>query len=233
MRAAAEKAIQLDPLSAESYDALGAAYARDGEWDRAQEAFLRSMAIQPDRPESHGYFAMYYLLPLGRIEEAIRHLRIAEKSDPLFAFMLGDALSDAGRFKDAAAICNELQEGPSKQYCLPGALVRQGRAAEVIQTYGPRSDNRGETKYALVCAYARTGRREEAEQLADHSGQYRAPAFACLGEKDRVFEALDRLVPLGPIRVGWFLLRVDRESPGLLRGDPRLQALRKKVGLPE
>jgi hypothetical protein len=26
---------------------------------------------------------------------------------------------------------------------------------------------------------------------------------------------------------------VDRESPGLLRGDPLLQALRKRVGLPE
>jgi hypothetical protein len=44
---------------------------------------------------------------------------------------------------------------------------------------------------------------------------------------------LDGIARLGPIRIGWFLLRVDRESPGLLRGDPRLQALRKRVGLPE
>jgi hypothetical protein len=33
--------------------------------------------------------------------------------------------------------------------------------------------------------------------------------------------------------MGQFLLRVDRENPGLLRGDPRLIALRKNVGLPE
>jgi hypothetical protein len=33
--------------------------------------------------------------------------------------------------------------------------------------------------------------------------------------------------------MGWFLLLVDREHPGLLSGDPRLKALRKKVGLPE
>jgi len=33
--------------------------------------------------------------------------------------------------------------------------------------------------------------------------------------------------------MGWFLLRVDRWNRGLLRGDPRLKALRKKVGLPE
>jgi len=57
--------------------------------------------------------------------------------------------------------------------------------------------------------------------------------YACLGDKDRVFEALDRAEHLGPIRIGWFLLRVDREHRGLLAGDPRLKALRKKVGLPE
>jgi hypothetical protein len=33
--------------------------------------------------------------------------------------------------------------------------------------------------------------------------------------------------------MGLFLLRVDRENRGLLRGDPRLKTLRKKVGLPE
>ena len=59
-----------------------------------------------------------------------------------------------------------------------------------------------------------------------------AQIFACLGDKDRVFETLDRAAAVGPIRMGWFLLRVDREHRGLLRGDPRLRALRKKVGLP-
>ena len=33
MRLAAEKAIQLDPLSAEAYDALGILYARQAEWE--------------------------------------------------------------------------------------------------------------------------------------------------------------------------------------------------------
>jgi Flp pilus assembly protein TadD len=64
MRAAAEKAekaIQLDPLSGESYDALGAAYAREGQWDQAEKSFRRSMELQPGCQESHGYFAMYYL----------------------------------------------------------------------------------------------------------------------------------------------------------------------------
>jgi hypothetical protein len=59
----------------------------------------------------------------------------------------------------------------------------------------------------------------------------KATIFAALGDKDRTFEALERMVPLGPVRMGRDVLI----SPGLalLRGDPRLKALRQKVGLPE
>jgi TolB-like protein len=236
MRSAAEKAVQLDPLSAESYDALGAAFAREAQWDQAERSFRHSIEIQPRHVESHGYFAMYYFLPLGRIEEAIRHLRIAEKSSPLFTFFLADALADAGRNDEAAEICGRLPpEYNGKSQCTPGALVRQGKSAEVIQAYGtgalPRNSNPVEA--ALACAYSRAGRRDEAEKAAGLSGFYSTVAFTCLGDKDRAFEAFDSHAALGPIRIGWFLLRADRENPGLLRGDPRSKALRKKVGLPE
>jgi tetratricopeptide (TPR) repeat protein len=235
MQAAAERAIQLDPLSTEAYDALGAANAREAQWEQAAKNFLRSMEIQPNRVESHGYFAIYYLLPLGRIEEAIWHLRIAEKSNPLFTFFLGDALADAGRNNQAFGVCDKLPPTDSfKDECVPGALVRQGKADEVIQNYGARPANPASIETALACAYARTGRHEEAEKAAALSGRSGKPsAFACIGDKDRVFEALDRAAEFGPIRIGWFLLRVDREHPGLLRGDPRLRALRTRVGLPE
>jgi TolB-like protein len=83
MRAAAEKANELDPLSAESYDALGAAYARDGKWEQSEKSFLRAIELQPQRANSHTHFASLYLLPLGRLEEAIAQLRIAERNDPL------------------------------------------------------------------------------------------------------------------------------------------------------
>ena len=51
-----------------------------------------------------------------------------------------------------------------------------------------------------------------------------------LGDKDGTLEVLDQMVPMGPTRIGRdFLI-----SPNFafLRGDPRLKALRKKVGLP-
>lgn len=236
MRAAAEKAIQLDPFSAESYVALGAAFAREAQWDRAQKSFRRAIEIEPGLLESHGYFAMYYFLPLDRIEEAIRRLRIAEKSSPLFTFFLADALADAGRHEEAAEICGRIPLGyPQKSQCAAGALVRQGKAREVIETYGngPLPRNVNSVEAALACAYSRFGRRDEAAKTANLSGFYSTVAFTCMGDKDRAFDAFDSYAALGPIRIGWFLLRADRENPGLLRGDPRWKALRRKVGLPD
>ena len=233
MRDAAERAIQLDPLSAESYDALGAAYAREAQWDQAEKSFRRAIEIQPSYLESHGHFAIYYFLPLGRVDEAIRHLRIAEKSSPVFRFFLGDALADIGRNEEAAQVCGKLPaDSVLKSQCLPWALVRQGKVRDVIQTYAVQPGNPA-VNAALACAYSRAGRRDDAEKAVGPSGFYRTVAFACLGDKDRAIETFESYAALGPIRIGWFLLRADRENPGLLRGDPRLKALRKRVGLPE
>jgi hypothetical protein len=248
LHAAAEKAIELDPLSAESYDALGAAYARDGKWEQSEKSFLRAIELQPQRADSHTDFASLYLLPLGRLEEAIEQLRIAERNDPLAPevhFWLGDALEDAGRDEEGIKVCEKLPpEHRMRGGCITEAQVRLGRAREVVQFYeailakdkGDFAELRiGGKVTALGCAYARLGRREDAERLAPlvNGGEGGASIFSCLGNKDRVFETLDRNSRVGPIRMGYFLLRVDRVNRGLLRGDPRLKALRKKVGLPE
>jgi len=248
IRPAAEKAVQLDPVSAESHDALGTAYAREAQWEQSEKSFLRAIEIQPGRAESHAHWAAYLLLPLGRIDEAIQHLRIAEKNDPLSSYVhywLGDALADAGRNEEAAAACEKMaSENPNRKGCILGARTRQGRVSEVIQIYeadpAGRIPMRTEGRLndwsgaVLGCAYARAGRREAAEKaVAATSDISRAQILACLGDKNGVFEALDRDAAVGPIRMGWILNRVNRENSALLRGDPRLKALRKKVGLPE
>ena len=49
MRTAAEKAIQLDPLLAEAYDALALADARDGQWKKAEESFRHAIQLDPNQ----------------------------------------------------------------------------------------------------------------------------------------------------------------------------------------
>ncbi len=58
----------------------------------------------------------------------------------------------------------------------------------------------------------------------------RALICAGLGDKDRTLEALERLAGAGPVRLGRDLTYPEF---ALLRGDPRIKVLRKKVGLPE
>jgi TolB-like protein len=244
---AVQKSVELDPFSAESYDAVGAVYARDGKWEQSEKSFLRAIELQPNRADSHTHFASFYLLPLGRLDDAIKQLLIAQKNDPLAPevhFWLGDALADAGRDEEAAEYCEKVPpENQNRVGCILGARVRLGRAREVIQSYENRArlingeqlqaqGALGGARAALGCAYARLGQREDAERLVNETDNG-AQIFSCLGDKNGVFEILDHMSAVGPIRMGYFLLRVDRWNRGLLRGDPRLNALRKKVGLPE
>jgi serine/threonine-protein kinase len=241
MRAAAEKAIELDPLIAEAHDALGMVYARDAQWEQAEKSFRRAIELDPGRTRSYNHYALYLLLPIARIEEALSLLRRAERNDPLFPgvhYTLAYVLISAGRFDEAAVQCERLpSDYPARSECLGRARYGQGRTDEAIQILAvavnqgaPLGDPiRGYLGYA----YARAGHHDEAHRLAAAASAppfNRALTFAGLGDKDRTFDALDRMSVLGPFRIGRALAFPEF---AFLRGDPRVKALRKKVGLPE
>ena len=103
----------------------------------------------------------------------------------------------------------------------------------MLETRIGRGVSKGDEGYGdLGYAYARAGRREDAEKLLasiSTNPLNEAVIFAGLGDKDRTFDALDRAAAAGPFRMGralaWFEL-------SFVHGDPREQVLRKKVGLP-
>ncbi|MGH9661676.1 MAG: tetratricopeptide repeat protein, partial [Bryobacteraceae bacterium] len=241
MRAAAEKAIQLDPLLAEAHDALGMGYSRDAQWERSETSFRRAIELDPGRSESRGHFALFLLLPLGRIEEALDQLRIAEKADPLSPqvhYDLAYVLLSAGRYDEAASQCEKQPpDHPGKRESLGRARLGQGRIGEAIQIFEAATNPSDQPLLPvwgyLGHAYARAGRREEAEKLAAAAPSRpfnQALTYAGLGDKDRTLEALDRMTTLGPFRIGRALTFPEF---ALIRGDPRVKALRKKVGLPQ
>jgi TolB-like protein len=240
MRVAAQKAIQLDPLSAEAHDALGMVYSRDAQWEQSEKSFRRAIELNPNRSTSYANFAVYLLLVLGRNEEALQQLRVAEKVDPLspeVQYGMNIAFLLAGRNDEADVYCEKLPPDYwAKKKCQLDSRLRLGRNDEVIQIL--EADLKKSMPIAwgtqtLGCAYARAGRREDAEKVAAGDSQSpfsQATIFACLGDKDRAFEALDRGAATGPVWTGMVLNSPRME---LLRGDPRKKALRKKAGLPE
>ena len=83
------------------------------------------------------------------------------------------------------------------------------------------------------------GRLVEAQKLMaeapmrypDRGGPFQfALAFAGLGDKDRTIEQLALMAGAGPVRLGRDLTFPEF---ALVRGDARVKALRKKIGLPE
>jgi tetratricopeptide (TPR) repeat protein len=230
MRSAAEKAIQLDPLLGEAHEALASVYAREANWEQSQESFRRAIELDPNTSSSRADFAILLLLPLGRIDEAVQQLRIAEKIDPLSPQVhaaLGSALLSAGQYEEAARQCVKALESDRIE-CLGRVRLGQGRIDEAIPILSAAPLPRW-----LGYAYGRAGRRDEAEKLAAvEKGRFlqRVLAYAGLGDKERTLEALDRMTVLGPVRFGRTLTFPEL---AFLRGDPRLNTLRKKVSLPE
>ena len=240
MRAAADRAIQLDSRLAESHVALGSVYARNGQWDLAERSFRRAIELDPSLSTPHYLFARFVLWPLGRIDEAAREALAATENDPLSPwarYELAAMLLSAGRYDEAARYCEQLpSEMVSRSECVGRARLAQGRTADAIQVLASSAtDNWGYLAYA----YAKAGQREEAEALAAAApmryphrlGPFQhALVFAGLGDKDRTIEQLQRMSGAGPVRMGFTL-----NSPefAFLAGDLRVKALRKQVGLPE
>lgn len=235
MRAAAEKAIQLDPLSAEAHDAAASVYARDGKWQQSEHSFRRALELDPNRSTTRDHFTLNLLIVLGRTDEAVREMRAAEKSDPLspeVQMHLAFVLTSARRYDEAAAHCEKLSaDYPGKAECLGRARLGQGRIEESLQVLAPLRD-RGNRGY-LGYAYARAGHRTEAEKMAVEIAPNpfnEALVYAGLGDKKRTLEALDRMTKLGPLRIGRALTFPEF---AFVRDDPRIKDVRKAVGLPK
>ena len=239
MQTAAKRAIQLDPLLGEAHGAMGIVYAREAQWAQSEKSFRHALELAPNDSVIYDNFALTLLMPLGRIQEAVPLLRKAEKNDPVAPRLhdiLANALIAAGRYDEAAEQCMKLPaDFPARSTWLARARLGQGRVQEAIQILVDRIEqgaNGPDIKGFLGYAYGRAGRRDEAEKLAaaDQRPYAQALTFAGLGDKERTLDALERMAILGPVRLGRDLMYPEFD---LVRGDARLKALRKKLGLPE
>ncbi len=236
MQAAAERALELDPLLAEAHGAMGMVYANQAQWARAEASFRRALELDPHDSVIYGNYALELLFPLGRVAEAVRQLRIALKHDPIGArlrYILVNALIANGRFDDAARECEALPaDFPGRGQWLGRAWLGQGKVREAIAILEDEDKRRAPVRGYLGYAYGRAGRREEAEKLAAAAtdAYSQALTYAGMGDRDRTVEALEGMAVLGPVRLGRTLTYPEFV---LVRGDVRVKALRKRVGLPE
>lgn len=235
MRAAAERAAHLDPLLAEAHEAAALVDARDGQWEQAEASFREAVRIDPNRSSTRANFALWLLWVLGRNQEALQQLRIAERMDPLSPEVqsaLAFVLISTGRYDEALGHCLKMSTRDLlRGRCLARAMIGEGRLGEAIPYLAVDRNPDPEGRGFLGYVQARSGHCGEAEKLAAAAAYSNEQAliFAGLQDKDRTLEALDRMAVLGPQRIGMYL---NYPEMAWLRSDPRVKALRRKVGLP-
>ncbi|MCK5247102.1 tetratricopeptide repeat protein, partial [Candidatus Bipolaricaulota bacterium] len=99
-----QQALVLEPLCAEAHVTLGRiAWLGDGNVHGAEDAFLRSIELNPNYAHAHELYA-YLLQHTGRAKEACQRSEIALSLDPLSAPLIlnyGGSLHAAGRYVEA------------------------------------------------------------------------------------------------------------------------------------
>jgi len=244
-KAAAMKAIELDDGLAEAWASLGAVrWWFDWDWNGAEEAYQRAIALNPNYANAHDGYAMM-LSARGRFDEATEQLRKAADLDPLSLiiavhagwpfYFARDYDTAIRRFRKAL----ELDERfiPADGW-LGMALGQQGRYAEAVDAFTRALEvDRIPILLAMLAhTHAIAGNREKALAYLDAlreqaKERYVSPydialVHAALGETNA---ALDELQAAREDRSAWMVfLNVDpRLDP--LRREPRFAELAKAL----
>lgn len=245
-RAAALRAIALDPALAEAYAALAdVKLYMEWDWEGAEEAFLRANELAPSLAMNH-YHHAWYLALFGRWEEAFAEHTRAQQLDPLTPFhtaWLGGLYMyrDLGNHEEAIVLAQralDLQpNNPTALMILGWAHSAAGRHELAIEIGRRMAEIDPALKWQLGLSYARAGRVDEmravlaeieSEEPTSWTAYGRATLHAHLGELDAAFAALAYEPPHA--WVPW--VRLDPWLRPLLEEDPRFGELLERLRLP-
>jgi len=249
-KAAAEKALELDADLAEAHASLGLIGPfLDWNWSGSKEHFERAIGLNPNYATAHHWYGEVYLMPMGRVDDALAEIRKAQTLDPLSAVIstdLGKDLYFARRYDQAIVeLRRALELDPdfiSAHNWLSDTYLEKRMFPEAISELETTKTYREERIYVRQTAYlyARMDRRTEAKRWLARSLQLSegkpvssgavALVYAALGDKDSAFLWLEKAYQqkssfMTTLRY-WTVF-----DP--LRSDPRFDDLLQRVGLRE
>jgi serine/threonine-protein kinase len=87
----AATAVMLDAGSAEAHTSLAHVKStQDWDWANAEREFQRAISLNPRYATAHHWYAMSCLAPLGRLDEALNEIKIAQSIDPVSSIVARD-----------------------------------------------------------------------------------------------------------------------------------------------
>jgi TolB-like protein/Tfp pilus assembly protein PilF len=257
-KAAATKAILLDPQLAEAHSALGQVKSHyDFDFPGAQTEFLKAIELNPNYANAHLLYAGGYLTPMGRHAEAIAEMKKALELDPLSLPLnnyMGNTYLYAGDYeKSLQQFQHTIDLDPTfplAHFFFASLLVEMGRYEEAIKEtqrgellLGASPEEAGaaatEFRKALQDGGPKGYWQKDLEMTLDAHKQAGAEysaaidlagAYTRAGDKENAFKWLEKSYEE---REGGSLTLV-RWDPAFksLRGDPKFADLLRRMGLP-
>ena len=248
-KAAATRALEIDPLLPQAHSALADALALyDWNWTESERHFKRALELDPNIAYTHIAYGLDYLAAMGKADEVVAELQRAVELEPL-SMLNNSVLTSAyiyDRKYDQALVQArstydlEPNFGFARVW-LGFALIANGKYDETISTVGQMSPDSPFTWMSgvvLAYAYAKQGKRAEAEQqiskLRDLAKTrymrtyYLAAIYATLGDKDKAFAELEQSFAEKDCFLGRIVIDPAMDS---LRDDPRFKSLLKRMNL--
>ncbi|MBI2678286.1 MAG: protein kinase [Candidatus Koribacter versatilis] len=247
-KAAARKALALDPNIAEAYVALGwVGVYFDHDREAATRDFRKALELNPDLPIARHGYGMHLAIQRRAAEGLPEVLKAVELDPltPLFHAHHGWLLHILGRDEEALRVLQAAIEVHPQDYYVMRIILyscpRAGRPDLAI-TYGERvAAMTTKQEHALglrAFAYVQAGEVEKAKRflaeldecgaLDTASGYYRALTLTILGEYDQALTWLEK-----SLQSGLGITAIVSAEPLFdpLRSNPRFQSLVAKLGL--
>jgi tetratricopeptide (TPR) repeat protein len=247
-KAAAMRAIEIDPSLPEAHASLGIIKLRyDWDWQGAEREFKEAISLNPSYSTAHQWYGCYFQ-SLRRFDEALHHISLAQELDPLSTqiTVLWGMCFWAMRLYDEAL--EKLREAITLDpyHCtahlgLTLVHMQMGNFAEALEEFErARRLNDSPTIMAFLGqVYAASGKRDEAERVLETLQKQRRERFASaydtaliyagLSENDLAFEWLEKACTDRDDGLTWALASDPRLDS--LRGDSKFDELMSRIGL--
>ncbi len=108
-----DKALELDPDAGEAHISLASMYEYAGDYDAAEEAYLRGLELAPNYAQGHMWYGLFLHFIRGQTPESLARFQRAAVHDPLYVINLGNVstgLRATGKDDEARATLQRMRD---------------------------------------------------------------------------------------------------------------------------
>lgn len=239
-------ALELDDTLAEAWAAL--AQSRQyfqWDWGGAEQAYRRALELNPNLAATRAHHG-WYLVLLGREEEALAEDRRARELDPLnpvWGAFLSNMYWWYGHHDEALAEAQKLlevsPEHPYGLYMLGTSYQAKGRYDDAIAAHRKAASSNPHWGWGLAHVYAELGRTDEARGIAAEMARAERPnawglaeVYTALGDADEALRWVRLATEDRHLSPPWAPWMGSNPNLAPLRDDPRFRELLRRFGLP-